>query len=82
METMNELILKLTSLADLAGEKLVIQSHQAALNTYSSRYTITIGSSVYYADFINTSSLMDALMHHTLNLSEKIKNGQQEEKEA
>lgn len=82
METMNELILKLTSLADLAGEKLVIQSHQAALNTYSSRYTITIGNSVYYADFINTSSLMDALMHHTLNLSEKIKNGQQEEKEA
>lgn len=82
METMNELILKLTSLADLAGEKLVIQSHQAALNTYSSRYTITIGNSVYYADFINTSSLMDALMHHTLNLSEKIKNGQQEEQEA
>lgn len=72
MKTMSELILKLTALAELAGEQLVIKSHSDTQNAYAGRYTITIGDSIYYAACIDTSSLVDALMYHALNLKDKI----------
>lgn len=77
MEAMNELILELTSLADQAGESLRIESNPATNAPYASKYVIAIGQNVYYADFINTHSLVGALKFHALNLSEKIKNGQE-----
>lgn len=79
MESMNELILKLTSLADMHGKNLVIASAPAPQDR-PSKYTITIGDSVYYTDFVNTSSLIDALMHHSVNLGKAY--GQEAEEEA
>jgi hypothetical protein len=68
MEAMAVLIQRLQSLAQLTGNKLVIESDRSGVS-------IQVGDSTYHTDLLNTDSLASALLH--LSLGAKIEKGEE-----